>query len=180
MATRRSVILLWALTVVLFSAPARAESPTHAGEAAKRDGNDRNFALLRRDYETYVSYMHPALFKVLGSKEKIISTLERRRGRLEADGERMVASLVGEPIQLVKAGSELHAILPQEDITVVRGRKGEFHAVGYLLGVSNDDGKTWKFIDISRMGPKDVRQLLPNYNGKLKLPPRKAPTFVPK
>jgi hypothetical protein len=171
-------ILLCALSAI--GATAWGEPPTNAGAAAKRDGNAMTFALLRRDYETYVSYRHPALIKKAGSKEKLIATLERRRAGLEGDGQRLMSATVGAPIQMVKAGDELHAILPLEEISVVRGKDGEFHEQAYLLGVSSDAGKTWKFIDIRRMTPNDVRQLLPNYNSKLKLPAHKAPTFVPK
>ena len=71
--------------------------------------------------------------------------LEGRRAGPEGDGQRLVSATVGASIQMVKAGDELHAILPLEEISVVRGKDGEFHEQAYLLGVSSDDGKTWRF-----------------------------------
>jgi hypothetical protein len=73
----------------------------------------------------------------------------------------------------------LHAVLPTKHVTL-REKHGELHSPGYLLGVSGDGGKTWKFITVSALTRKDVRDLLPNYNSKLKLPADKPSTYVPK
>jgi hypothetical protein len=86
---------------------------------------------------------------------------------------------VAEPLQVVKAGDEMHAVLPLNEV-IVREKHGELHSSGYLLGVSRDGGKTWKFINGSALTENEVRQMLPNFNRKLRLPAHKQPTFVPK
>ena len=57
---------------------------------------------------------------------------------------------------------------------------GELHLEGYLLGVSGDGGKTWTFLDAEKLTAANVRQVLPSYDPRLKLPEKKQPKFVPK
>ena len=49
---------------------------------------------------------------------------------------------------------------------------------GFLLGVSNDRGKTWTFIEAEKLTPENVRLVLPTYDPRLKLPARKEPKFI--
>ena len=99
---------------------------------------------------------------------------------MKTEGLRIVSVSAGTPLAIVKAGDELHAILPQEQVLDVPAKHGELRAPGHLLGVSRDGGKTWKFLDAAGLTPETVRQYLPNYNPKLTLPPRAEPKFFAK
>jgi hypothetical protein len=99
---------------------------------------------------------------------------------MKAEGYRIVSNSVGAPLAIVKAGDELHAILPQEQVIEIAAKRGELRAPGHLLGASSDGGKTWRFIDAAPLTADNVRQVFPNFNPKLKLPAKAQPTFVPK
>jgi hypothetical protein len=152
---------------------------TKPGAAAKRDGNAWSLAMLTGDFDTLVNYTHPALVQRSGGKDKLIGKLRKASDNMRAEGYRIVESSVAEPLQIVRAGDEMHAVLPLKEV-IVRAKHGELHSSGYLLGVSRDDGRTWKFINGSALTEKDVREMLPNYNRKLRLPAHNQPTFVPK
>jgi hypothetical protein len=180
--TRRAVLLasaLWAVAI-LAPRPARGEPAKTPGEAARRDANEMLFAFLRGDFETYLIYAHPKLIEKWGGKEKFIATLQKGYKMMRTDGHHPVKATAGAPIQIVKAGDELHAVLPTMEISNVPAKHGELQMPGHLVGVSRDGGKTWKFFNATALSKADVRQFLPNYNDKLKLPARKAPVSVTK
>jgi hypothetical protein len=179
-ATRRRAIVACAqLVALVVSTGARGEPPMSPAAAAKRDANARNLAELTEDFDTFVRYTHPAVVQSLGGRDKFIGWLRKVSASRRAEGYRIVESSAAEPLQIVKAGDELHAVLPLKHVTV-REKHGELHSPGYLLGVSDDGGRTWKFINGSALTEKDLRNLLPNYNRKLKLPAHKPSTYVPK
>jgi hypothetical protein len=78
--------------------------------------------------------------------------------------------------QLVEAESDLQVVLPLNQVMTVPG--GEVHMSGAVLGISNDRGKTWTFIEAEKLTPENVRLVLPTYDPRLKLPARKEPKFI--
>jgi len=57
---------------------------------------------------------------------------------------------------------------------------GSATAPSYLLGVSEDGGKVWKFIDGSGLKNAKGREvMLPGIHEKLKLPTYQPPKFTP-
>jgi hypothetical protein len=179
--TRRVVLLastLWALAMV--ATPARGEPAKTPGEAARRDANAMLFAFLKNDVDTYVSYAHPKVIEKMGGKEKLIASLHKGFESMRADGHHLVKAAAGSPLQIVKAGDELHAVLPLQEVINVPAKRGEIHMPGHLVGVSRDGGKTWKFFNATALSKEAVRQYLPNYNDKLKLPARKRPVSLTK
>ena len=171
---------LWVGLMVAASPAARAEPARSPGDAAKVEANAMSQALLKGDFEGFASYTHPAMIKMAGGKKKLIEMLQRALADMKTEGLRIVSVSAGAPLAIVKAGDELHAILPQEQVLDVPAKRGELRAPGHLLGVSRDGGKTWKFLDAAGLTPETVRQYLPNYNPKLTLPPRVEPKFFAK
>ena len=55
-----------------------------------------------------------------------------------------------------------------------------FSQTAYFIGVSEDEGVSWKFVDGIGFSQKNIRQVIPSYGGG-ELPPRKtdAPTDLP-
>jgi hypothetical protein len=127
--------------------------------------------------DEFASYTHPALIKQMGGKDKLVNLLRKGLEDMAKEGFRFLSARVGPPIQVVQAGSDLHALVPLSQVMSAPG--GELHLSGHLLGVSSNDGQSWTFIDTGKLTPGDIRQLLPTFNPELKLPPRSEPKFVP-
>src|SRR5688572_22606519 len=134
--TRRAILLaptLWAVATVA-TGPARGEPAKTPGEAARRDANAMLFASLTKDFETYVTYIHPKMIERMGGKEKLIATLRDGFESMRADGHHFVKASAGAPLQIVKAGDELHAVLPLQEVINVPAKRGEIHLPGHLVG----------------------------------------------
>jgi hypothetical protein len=160
------------------SGPLAADVARAAKDAAKRDGNAMYQAFHQGDLERFAAYTYPGLLKLLGGKQKMVATVKKGLSDMAADGARFKSATVGAPTQLVPVGAELHAMLPLNQVMTVPG--GELHLEGHLLGVSSDGGKTWTFIDAEKLTAENVRKVLPNYDPRLEIPPKKEPKFVPK
>ena len=108
----------------------------------------------------------------------MIALIEKGRADMEKEGFRFLSGAVASPTQVVKAGPDLHALLPLTQVMSAPG--GELHLAGHLLGVSSDGGKTWTFVDTGTLNARSVREVLPSFNPELKIPVKSEPRFVPK
>lgn len=81
---------------------------------------------------------------------------------------------VGEPSDPIKSGSELFVVVPFRLVMKVPG--GSLFQNGFVIGDSEDQGKTWVFVDGSG-DIKTIKAALPNLPEQLKLPAKKQPVF---
>ena len=56
---------------------------------------------------------------------------------------------------------------------------GLLNKESYLIGVSFDQGTTWSFIEGENMQEETLKKILPELAGKLVLPVKKEPVFMP-
>ena len=158
-------------------------SAAHAGDAemkaaAKAQANDCAQAFFRADYDAFAAKMYPKLLEMSGGKENLIRTLQDGRKQMQADGGDIRSATIGDVTQLKESKSEEFAIVPETlEITL---REGTLTAESYMLGISDDGGRTWTFLDgagLQRMGDS-IHTILPNFPADLQLPKPKQPTFV--
>ncbi len=177
MRSGRAALLLLGLQGLL---PARAwaASPAETAEAARREGGAMYEALRLGRLEAFAGYTYPGVVKQMGGKAEMVAVLRKGIADMADQGFRFVSGKVSPPVQIVKAGKEVHALLPMAQVLSAPG--GELHLSGHLLGVSADGGKTWTFIDTAKLTPEEVREVLPTFNTELKLPRKTDPKFIPK
>lgn len=92
------------------------------------------------------------------------------------------------PRNIVGIGGKLFSVVPQKTIVIVdknsvlkdaKGQKipyGRYEASGYLLAISNDNGKNWRFWN--EVSKENLEKEFPETNGKIKLPEIKKPYFL--
>jgi hypothetical protein len=135
-----ALVLVW-ICEGLSALPTVVSPSGSVGEAAKHAGNAMYEAFRKGDLDGFASYTYPGLVKLLGGKEKMVALLKRGRADMEREGARFLSGAVAAPTEIVKAGTELHALLELNQVLAVPG--GELHIAGHLLGISGDGGKTW-------------------------------------
>jgi hypothetical protein len=134
-------------------------------------------AALEQDHETLVDYTHPKIVQGMGGRAKMIERLRGMAKEMEASGFTMVANEVGEPGEPVVEGSTAYVVLPTK--LQLKGPKVRGVSEGFLIGVSEDAGKTWKFIDGAGLKtPEDRKRAFPELPVRLRLPERKPPVFT--
>lgn len=151
-------------------------SPTPASSAAatrqkdypnlKAQAGQWAEAYVREDYEKVAALTLPKQVELMGGAEGMARIL--RRG-LKGGGAKMLSIRVGEPGEVIPLGRQLFAIVPTT--LKMREPRGVVVGDGFLIGVSDDGGESWTFVDGSGgRNEEKVKTLLPAAAGKLKLP----------
>jgi hypothetical protein len=124
-------------------------------------------AILKDDFETVIEMSHPKVVDNLGGKEKAINTTKTVMKQLKDKGVVINSMSTGEPTNPVRGDKEVYIVVPTK--LEMTAPQGKVSGTGFILGISTDDGKTWKFVD-GAPGPAEIRKLFPDIPKKLELP----------
>lgn len=145
-----------------------------AKEFAKTQAREINEALLRDDFSTVVQHSLPNVVKFNGGVEKMIAAMERSSREMKSSGTVIHAASVGEPDELVTQGEELFVVVPLD--LELKVPNGKLRASSFVIGISNDGGKNWKFVN-GDLDTQTVKLAVPNLPSKLRIPTRSQPVF---
>lgn len=134
-------------------------------------------ALMQSDYETLLNHTYPVIIDMIGGREEMISVIENGRAEMEQQGISFESVTIGDPTETVEAGEEIHCLISQT--LFLKVPKGRMKSESYLLAISQDNGAHWFFIDTVNLTMENIKDIIPNYNLSLVLPPRKQPLFIP-
>ena len=133
-------------------------------------------ATLRGDYETVQKLTYPKLIEVGGGAERFRNTVKETVKEIESKGIRIESLSVGEPQDFMEADQRIYAIVP----TKMKLRVPEGLLVGdaFLIGISEDKGVNWTFVDSTGAANKELRKMLfPTVADKLRIPEQKRPVL---
>ena len=137
--------------------------------ATVRAGELEAFFNLRK-WDSYVRYNHPKLIKMMGGAEKMTETVTQQMQTIES--EMTIDSFdFGKPIGFVKCESMINCLLSQTIILTSKKDSKSVRVTNFLLGVSEDEGITWYFIDPD-IDAELLDKIVPNKCKNLKIPKR--------
>ena len=136
----------------------------HAAEDAKlsaalKQAQECSDATLEGDYEKLADMTHPNVVKLVGGKEKMVDLLKKSMAKMKDEGIIFESCKASAADSSLRSGTSLYCIIP----TVVKikfddkSEKKRLTQQSFLLGVSTDDGKTWKFMDVRKASPACAR-----------------------
>jgi hypothetical protein len=169
---------LGAMSLALIVAGASFQGDDAARAAAvKKLANEVGDSSLKGDYARVIDLTHDGLVKELGGRDKAIEAIKTALERLKAQGITFKSYKVGDPGEFMSEGNNTFVIVPTVlELTFTQGRA---ISKSYLLGISSDDGKTWKFADGAGLAKKESRdRTLPKLPAKLKLPAIEQPEII--
>jgi hypothetical protein len=164
--------LLLSLLVAVFPVFAVAEEMS---AVVKREAQACTKALLASDYDGIVRYTHPRIIAGMGGKEEMIALIKRGVAEMKTEGlaiEKATVTGAGEPKPV---GDWLISLVSQE--LVMRVPKGRLQQDAVLLGISENLGKSWVFVDLGPQTKSTFATLFPELDGKFPFPERKEPVF---
>ena len=150
--------------------------------AALKQAQECGDATVKGDYEKLVDLTHPAVVKLAGGKEKMIDLLKKSIGEMKDQGIIFESSKSSAADSYIRSGTALFCVIPTvvklkvEKKSETKSEKKRLTLPSFLLGVSNDDGKTWKFLD-GAQGEPGLRKLVPEIPKDLKFPEKAKPVF---
>jgi hypothetical protein len=143
---------------------------------AKIQANQLNDAVLAGDYEKAADLTYQKLIQLIGGRAKYLKVLKMGMNETQSGGFRIISTVSGDPTQTIEVGSDVYAILP----TTMKIKVAEGILVGEssLIGISNDSGEHWTFVDAGRgFSQEQFKTLFPAVGDKLKIPEQKRPVL---
>jgi hypothetical protein len=174
--TRFALAILVATLPALAADPPKVK-PEDAKAAAKKVAEEIGAAMVKGDSSTLADGMFEPALKAMGGRKAIEKWMKDEREQMQASGMSFKSHSVGDPGELYSEGDYTFVIVPNTIEVSFAGGRGTQEE--HLLGISSDAGKTWKFVDVSGVQDKKLRdKLLPKLPAKLELPERKPPKIV--
>jgi hypothetical protein len=168
-------ILQCALAIaVTLSATACSKSSLNQDQmkAAARDHADKCAqAVIREDFDQLVKYMYPKAVEKIGGKEKVIAVIQQTKKL----GMTPKAASIGEIPEIKESHGQQFAAVPETIEFSTAG--GSLRMESTMLGISDDGGRNWTFIDSagSPANAKLIHELVPNLPSDLML---SSPKFL--
>ena len=134
-------------------------------------------AMLAKDYPKVVDQTYPKLVAFFGGRESMISYLQTQMPALEAEGIIFKEVALAQPETPVASGDKQFVVIPQTVILSVKGDEWEQHS--YLLGISEDGGRKWTFVDGAGINQDMGEAILPDLPVTMQLPFRAPPVRRP-
>jgi hypothetical protein len=134
-------------------------------------------ATIKGDFAKVIDHTYEPLVKELGGRVAAIMKIETAMKQLGDQGIAIKAYKIGTPVEFLTEGANTFIVVPTAmEMTFPAGRA---NMKSYLLGISPDAGKTWKFADGAGLSNKSLRdRLLPKLPAKLKLPEIQQPEIT--
>ncbi len=135
-------------------------------------------AMLAGDYEKLVAYTPRQWVAAMGGKEAMVAIIKQGMDGMKAQAITFQSVRVGDPGPIQKIGGELISLVPQKVTLKVPG--GHMESEAYLIGISEDGGKTWVFADstgFTKENEAKLAQIFPELSGKLHIHEHKEPVF---
>lgn len=146
-----------------------------AGRAAliKEQARKMSQAFIAEDFEALFDATYPKIFELSGGRDQLLAALKADAAAWKAQRLKVISYEVGEPGEVKSAGAKLVSVVP----TVMKAETPEalYTYKAYMLAVSEDGGKIWKFIGGPNLNKEALKLLLPEAVGVVELPKVGAP-----
>jgi hypothetical protein len=134
-------------------------------------------AVLKGDYAKVADLTYPKVVEQMGGRDKTIATIKKTMKQLKEQGFALLSYKVDDPGEFLTEAENTFVVVPTTNQMTAPG--GKMVGKSYLLGISSDGGKTWRFVEGSALGNKTMRdKYLPKLPAKLKLPKHQKPNLV--
>lgn len=173
--TQRFILcaLLISLTAVVAAGQARLSAAAAAQLKAQADECAQAF--VKGDFARLADYTHPKLLEKVGGRNQLIAFLQKGVAEMKAQGFETLSYDNDAPTQVLTVGRMIYAVVPGKLRSRTPG--GVMVSETFMIGISADGGKSWKFVGGNTADPARLKMLFPAAAGKLRLPAEKPPVL---
>ena len=144
-------------------------------ETLRKQAEQSGQAFITGDFNKLVDLTYPRLIEILGGRAKMVAFLQKGVQEMKAQGAEVLSLSAADPTQVTTIDRQLFAVLP---VTLkLKVSEGILVSKSFMVGISNDGGRSWTFVDGSYLDERRMKILLPTAVGKLKFPPKEKPTL---
>lgn len=128
-------------------------------------------AFMDKKYDVFSNYVHEGTIKMLGGKKKMIDVSVAAMDTMNKQGYHFKKVDFSDVSDIITVKNEQQAVVHQK--IQMDTPKGNINADYYMIAVSGNNGKNWKFIDTSGKDIQTMRKYFPNLSSKLIIPKKK-------
>jgi hypothetical protein len=181
-------VILFLIGLAVLGAPSCSRKPNIAEQdlsdidvpaalaAAENQARKMADGFIKGETEAILDAMYPRALELIGGREKMLATIKKGMKEMKAEGTTFHSFRVTAPDKLYRAKNDVLSIVPE--VVVMRTAKGKLQQDSFLLGISSDKGRSWKFIDGAGIQKNDVRSIIPHFPDGLELPKLPPPRLV--
>jgi len=130
-------------------------------------------AFMQRDYEYVIDKTYPGVLEIAGGRENMLELTRTEMDKLAIDSMYITAFNLGEAEKVIKGSKEWFCVIHKSLTIASQGMIVK--TKGCLIGVSNDQGKNWSFVDGAGVTEETMDILFPSRPKKLKMPEQVTP-----
>jgi len=142
--------------------------------AVKKQAEEMGYAMMKKDYKTYIKFMHPKVIAHMGGEQGVLDTMKSVEAHMAKYGMKLAYINLDEPTPIIDTAGELQCTISSNADITVKG--GVIHANSVFICISKDKGLHWVYIDISS-DYEWVRNEMKTLSSKLVIPVPQKPSF---
>jgi hypothetical protein len=166
--------LLLSSCSVSFSQGVSPESVSLAN--VEKQGTVMAKLLLKKDYKAFAAFIYAPVVKMMGGQEKMASYMEKSLKGMEEEGFSITKVTVGNCSRIIRAEKQLQCTLTET--IEMKHSEGKLIQKSTLIGISDDNGLTWTFIDTHGATLKELQKTVKELSNELVIPEQEEPTMI--
>ena len=168
---RGAAVIVFAVLFLLTSpgAAAQTQLTEEATKQLRAQAEESSRAFMEGNYERLADFTHTKVVELMGGREKMAEFVRKSMAEVKSQGFETLSYVTADPTQVLREGRDTYAIVPAR--LRMRTPGGTiFVSESFMIAVSADDGKNWKFVGGATADPAKLKLLMPEVADKLKLP----------
>jgi hypothetical protein len=144
--------------------------------AMKEQAGQMCLAIVAADHAKVADCTHPNVVELAGGRDRAVQFIKMTLEDMKSRGTAIQSVVVGEPSEVFKQAGDVYSVVPftlEMDVGGQRLKQGSF-----LVGISSDGGRTWKFVDGNQGDRAKLERILPNLPKGLRLPEKQQPVVA--
>lgn len=154
------ILFFLALVFIRFFGPKTSINENNIKPILERHVALMGNALIEENYTLFLDYNHPMMIQANGGRAKTVEMLRETMQRLEENNSKIIQVRLNEMHDIQFSRQNIQAVISQEVIFNQNGT--EIKEIQKMLAVSNNDGKSFQFININNKSKEEISKFYPD------------------
>ncbi len=159
----------------IFAQPPAADSVAKAN--AEKQATKMAQLLLKKDYKGFSAYTYPSIVKMMGGLDKMAAYMQKSFKSMEAEGFTIDTVTIKDCSDIKHTATQFQCTLTE--VIELSYTKGKLIQQSSLIGISNNKGVSWTFIDTHGASLAQLQKTVKELSNTLVIPVQPKPVVVP-
>lgn len=170
-----SAVLSLFICSFIFAQTSAADSTAKAN--AEKQATKMATLLLKKDYKGFSAYTYHTIVKMMGGLDKMASYMQKSFKDMETEGYTIDTVTIKDCSNITHTATQLQCTLTE--VIELSYTKGKLIQQSTLIGMSNNKGVNWTFIDTHGASLAQLQKTVKELSNTLIIPEQPKPVLVP-